>query len=72
MPTKKATTTTRNVVPDPAQARRPGTGFEPITLSTAILSGSGVRRAMGVASRLITKMAAMCHQKGRACRSRRL
>ena len=38
------------------ESRKPGTGCAPITLSTAIISGTGVSRVSGVASRPTTKV----------------
>jgi hypothetical protein len=43
-------------------SRKPGRGFVPITLSTAIASGSGVSRVSGAASMLITKMHPICRR----------
>jgi hypothetical protein len=43
-------------------SRKPGTGCVPMTLSTAIMSGTGVRRTKGAASRLTTKVTPMCGQ----------
>ena len=39
-----------------------GSGCEPITLSTAILSGSGASSERGLARRLSTNSAPMCGQ----------
>src|SRR5437870_7423398 len=50
---------------------RPGSGREPITLSTAILSGSGVSSASGLESRLKKNRTAMSGQDGRASRRSR-
>src|SRR5205823_4495962 len=49
-----------------------GRGREPITLSTAILRGSGVRSASGLAIRLSTNKKPMKGQHGRASPSTRL
>src|SRR5438132_271686 len=52
-------------------AMTPGSGREPITLSTAILRGSGVSSARGLASRLSRNSRAMYGHDGRASRSSR-
>ncbi len=49
-------------------SRKPGSGSEPITLSTAIARGTGVSRASGAASMLMMKMAAMWSRYGRTSR----
>ena len=41
-------------------SRKPGRGCVPITLSTAIASGTGVSSVSGAASMLMTKMPAIC------------
>ena len=50
-------------------SRKPGSGCEPITLSTAIARGTGVSRASGAASMLMMKMAAMWSRYGRTSRA---
>ena len=64
----RATTTTSSAESErvsasgASQSTQPGTGRFPITLSTAILSGSGTIRASGTASRPSTRMAATWSQ----------
>ena len=41
---------------------QPGTGCDPRTLSTAIFSGTGVRRVSGAASMLTMKIAPICRR----------
>ena len=45
---------------------RPGKGCEPITLSTAIFSGSGINSVMRAESTLSTSRPAMWSENGRA------
>ena len=54
-----------------AIARKCGNGAEPITLSTATLSGIGVSRSRGAPSKSSTKINMICVQKGLVCCSRR-
>jgi hypothetical protein len=49
----------------------PGSGLDPTTLSTAILSGRGASSIKGVASRPNRNTPAMCGQYGLAWRKRR-
>jgi hypothetical protein len=51
---------------DPGNSRRiGGRGCDPITLSTAIFNGKGVKSASGIDARLKRKIPSKCHRKGR-------
>lgn len=47
------------------ESKTPGTGFEPMTLSTAIANGIGASNERGVARRPIKKIPTICFQNGR-------
>src|SRR5437763_1304425 len=66
MSTSRAATATSSAVLE--SGRNAGGGCEPMTLSTAIFSGSGTSSATGTARRVSASSPAMCGQYARASR----